>query len=101
MKSTRKPITAVIGSAFVSSALIMGAAQARNANPFAMNELSTGYTLAQGDKPAEKDVRKGKEGNCGEGKCGANKSKMKPGEGKCGANKDKMKGHEGKCGGMK
>ena len=87
MKSSKKPLVAAIGTAFVSSALLMGAARADSTNPFSMNELSQGYTLAMGDKPADKDAKKAKEGKCGEGKCGANK--------------DKMKGHEGKCGGKK
>jgi uncharacterized low-complexity protein len=71
----------------------MGAAKADTTNPFSMNELSQGYTLAMGDKPAE--------GKCGgkkksaEGKCG---DKKKPAEGKCG---DKKKAGEGKCGGKK
>lgn len=50
-------------------------------NPFAAQELSSGYSLAAVEKTAE--------GSCGEGKCGGEMKKAE-GEGKCG---------EGKCGG--
>lgn len=50
-------------------------------NPFAAQELSSGYSLAAAEKAAE--------GCCGEGKCGGEMKKAE-GEGKCG---------EGKCGG--
>jgi uncharacterized low-complexity protein len=50
-------------------------------NPFAAQELSSGYSLAAAEKSAE--------GSCGEGKCGGDMKKAE-GEGKCG---------EGKCGG--
>lgn len=90
-----------IGSAFAAVALtpLTHAAD----NPFAAKQLSAGYQLAQADT-------KGKEGKCGEAKCGADKKateKTKDGkcaadkkaEGKCGADKtpaDKKK--DGKCG---
>ena len=101
MKSSKKPLVAAIGSAFVSSALLVGAARAETTNPFSMNELSQGYTLAMGDKPAEGKCggkKKAGEGKCGgkkpaEGKCGD----KKPAEGKCGGKKPA----EGKCGGNK
>ena len=58
-------------------------------NPFAAQELSSGYSLAAGEKSAE--------GSCGEGKCGGEMNKAEgeakaEGEGKCG---------EGKCGAEK
>ncbi|WP_043216173.1 HvfA family oxazolone/thioamide-modified RiPP metallophore [Aquipseudomonas alcaligenes] len=92
---------ALLGSTFVAQA---------GGNPFASQELSSGYSLAAHEK--------GHEGACGEGKCGG---EMKAEEGKCGGDKaskegkcggDKAKkegscgeeakaGHEGKCGGDK
>jgi len=79
-----KPVAAVLGTTFVVS---MAASPVANAadNPFQMNELSSGYMVAEG------------EGNCGEGKCGdkgEGEGEGKCGEGKCG---DKGEG-EGKCG---
>lgn len=67
-----------------------------NENPFAANELTAGYQLAQADT-------KSKEGKCGEGKCGATESEGKNkegkcGEGKCGAKDSEEKNKEGKCG---
>jgi len=70
-----KPITAVIGTAFVAS--LASASYAKAENLFAADQLDTGY-----DQLAQADA----EGKCGEGKCG---------EGKCGDSKDDT---EGKCG---
>ncbi len=67
-------LTAAIGTAGLAHAA---------GNPFALNDLSQGYQVAQAEKA--------KEGKCGEGKCGGKKD-MKAQEGKCG---------EGKCGGAK
>ncbi|MEM7027544.1 MAG: low-complexity protein [Pseudomonadota bacterium] len=54
-------------------------------NPFAANEIKSGYMVADGHG----------EGKCGEGKCGEGKDEEgKCGEGKCGEGKDE----EGKCG---
>lgn len=102
--SSMKPLAIAMGTAFVTS--LAGASVANAAdNPFAMNELSSGYMVADSGM---------KEGKCGEGKCGGKKAeKMK--EGKCGEGKmkegkcgEKMKGKmkegkcgEGKCGGKK
>ena len=65
---------ALLGTTFVAQA---------GSNPFAAQELSSGYSLAAHEK--------GHEGSCGEGKCGGEmKDQGKDAEGKCG---------EGKCGG--
>ena len=71
-----KPLSLAIGATFAASLAasnVASAAPASAENPFAMNELNSGYMQVAG-----------KEGKCGEGKCGGKK------EGKCG---------EGKCGG--
>jgi len=65
-----KPITAVVGTAFVAS--LAGASFANAESPFAADTLDNGY-----DQLAKADS----EGKCGEGKCGESKDE---GEGKCG-----------------
>ena len=103
-----KPITAVVGTAFVASLATASVANAEN--PFAAVELENGYDqLAQAD--AEGKCGEGKcgeaqcgeskdegEGKCGEGQCGEPKDEGegKCGEGQCGEAKDEG---EGKCGG--
>ena len=77
------PVTAAVGVAFVSS-LAASTTAVADENPFSTAELETGYQLAG---------EKGKEGKCGEGKCGADQS-AKGTEGSCGE-----KGEEGSCGG--
>ena len=52
-----KPIAASVGAALVASTLATAPVNASE-NPFATTELPGGYMLA------------GKEGKCGEGKCG-------------------------------
>jgi uncharacterized low-complexity protein len=79
----RNTIAITLGAALLSTAF---AAQA-GSNPFAAQELSSGYSLAAHEK--------GHEGSCGEGKCGAEMKKAE--EGSCGA----AKAEEGKCGGDK
>ena len=74
-----KPVAAVAGMAFVSSLAASSSVMADD-NPFSAEDLDAGYQLAG---------EKGKEGKCGEGKCGADKGK----EGSCGE-----KGKEGSCG---
>ena len=89
-KVIKKPLAIALGAAFVTS--LAGAPVANAAeNPFAMSELSSGYVVAEM-----------KEGKCGEGKCGGDKTKAegKCGEGKCGGDKAKSM-TEGKCGGDK
>lgn len=97
---TRKSAALAIGATFVATMAASSFANAAstNTNPFAMNDLPSGYTqLAE-------------EGKCGankakakEAKCGANKAKQmdKEKEGKCGGNKPTPKPKEGKCGGSK
>jgi len=89
-KYNRKPVLAIVGSAFVAT---LGSANVAPAdtNPFVAVELDSGYELAAKDA----------EGKCGEGKCGADSTDSadkdtegKCGEGKCGTDKDA----EGKCG---
>jgi uncharacterized low-complexity protein len=73
-------------------------------NPFAAQELASGYSLAADEKA--------KDGSCGEAKCGADmkeKTESKAAEGKCGADKAVKEGSsdvgkaaaEGKCGDKK
>ncbi|MGD8643065.1 MAG: low-complexity protein [Chromatiales bacterium] len=83
------PVAAAMGVALVTSMTALPAAAAQAAdNPFGMTKLSSGYMVA--------GAHMGKEGKCGEGKCGGDKAKEgKCGEGKCGGD---MKMKEGKCG---
>lgn len=82
-KKTLKPIAAALGTTFVVSLATSPIVQAEE-NPFALNDLSSGYMVAE-------------EGKCGEGKCGE-----KEGEGKCGEEKEgEGKCGEGKCGDKK
>ncbi len=96
----RNTIAITLGAALLGSTFV---AQA-GGNPFASQELSSGYSLAAHEK--------GHEGACGEGKCGAEMQQGagKAEEGKCGGDKAKKEGscgeeaqagHEGKCGGDK
>src|SRR3989344_1526848 len=88
-KKTLIPIAAALGTTFVISLAASPVVLAAD-NPFALNDLSSGYMVAEaGNCGEEKD---------GEGKCGENKdpsAEGKCGEGKCG---EKRKTHEGKCG---
>ena len=84
-KKTLIPIAAALGTTFVVSLAASPVVLAAE-NPFALNDLSRGYMVAEeGNCGEEKDA----EGNCGE---------EKEGEGHCGEEKGD---HEGKCGGMK
>lgn len=95
----RNSVAITLGAALLSTAF---AAQA-GSNPFAAQELSSGYSLAAHEK--------GHEGSCGEGKCGAEmKGAEKAAEGKCGGDKatkegscgeEGKAGREGKCGAEK
>ena len=99
--STLTPIAAVLA---VSLSCVSQAAE----NPFAAKPLSSGFTVAAHHEA-------GKEGKCGEGKCGTktddkSAKEGKCGEGKCGtkkeaaatksadAKKDDKSAKEGKCG---
>ena len=91
LKFNRKPVLAIIGSAFVATLGSANVALA-DANPFVAVELDSGYALAAKDA----------EGKCGEGKCGTDDSADKDTEGKCGEGKcgteSADKDTEGKCG---
>ena len=80
-----KKLTTVATGAAIVASFAAGSALATE-NPFAMQQLNSGYNVAMS------------EGTCGEGKCGGDKGKeAKSGEGKCGEGKgDKAK--EAKCG---
>ena len=105
-----KPIAAGLGLAVAASAVTLASSANAAQNPFATQELSAGYQLAEmegkcgegkcGDSMTKKE-KSDKEGQCGaqgkaqkEGQCGEN-AKMK--EGNCGGEKAK-KMKEGKCG---
>ena len=79
-----KPVAAAVGFAFLTSLAFSSTVVAED-NPFEIANLDSGYLMAgehEGDD-------KGKEGKCGEGKCGGDKGE----EGSCGE-----KGEEGSCG---
>ena len=99
-KSKLKTVSLALGATFATTLAASNIASAAGENPFAMNELASGYMQLA-------DANKGKEGKCGEGKCGEGKSadaknkEGKCGEGKCGEGKcgaDKKGKKEGKCG---
>ncbi len=109
MATSKRPLAAALGAAFLASSI--APLVAAEVNPFSAQQLNSGYNLANydkhvdgtcGDKGAEGstdgtkaegegscgDKKADGEGKCGEGKCGDKKA---DGEGKCG---------EGKCGGQ-
>lgn len=112
-KSHVKPLSIALGTAFAASMAASNiATAAEGVNPFATNELSSGYMqVAEGKCGGQKSSNEGKcggnksskEGKCGEGKCGGKKEMEKNMEGKCGGSKAKKEGKcgEGKCGSNK
>jgi uncharacterized low-complexity protein len=96
-KTKLKPVALAVGAAFATTLAMAPIANAAS-NPFAMNQLDSGYKLAASS-----------EGNCGankakqtkEANCGANKAKEKAKEANCGANKAKEKAKEANCGANK
>ena len=84
-------VVATLGAALLSSAAFTVQAAS---NPFAAQELSSGYSLAAGEKAAE--------GSCGEGKCGAEMKAESQGKGAgaatSGAKPEAKAEAEGKCG---
>ncbi len=109
-KSTSKsPVALALGVTLASTTVMMASASA-DANPFAMNELSSGYQVAmEGKCGGNMGAQKEAEGKCGgnmgaqkdaEGKCGGDMGAKKDAEGKCGGNMNsgEAKGKEGKCG---
>ena len=118
MSKSIKPVVAALGAAFLASAVTPMVSASVMGNPFAANELQSGYDLANYGKEGEgksggDGEKAAKEGKCGEGKCGGDKAKAseegKCGEGKCGGDKaaggekaaKEGKCGEGKCGGSK
>jgi uncharacterized low-complexity protein len=89
-KTNLNPITAAIGTVFVitmANSPVVNAAE----NPFAMNDIGSGYMVADKDRSCGETFcgEKARTGKNPEGKCGEEKA-AKETEGKCG---------EGKCGG--
>ena len=93
-KSTLKPIAAALGTTFVVSLASSPVVQAAD-NPFAMNELSSGYMVVAEGNCGDSAEKKEAEGNCGDKAEKDTSAEGKCGEGKCG---EKRKAHEGKCG---
>ncbi|MGK0498795.1 MAG: putative low-complexity protein [Oceanicoccus sp.] len=100
--SKKTKLAAALGAAFLATSVAPLASA--DTNPFAANQLSSGYDLANFGAHAEKAD---KEGKCGEGKCGEGKKAEKEGscgegkaakEGSCGEGKAEKAGKEGKCG---
>ena len=99
-KTSKKSLSIAVGTALGASLALSPMATA-DTNPFGMTELPGGYMQVAG-KHREGGCGEGKcggdkshEGKCGEGKCGGDKSgEGSCGEGKCGGDKS----HEGKCG---
>lgn len=97
--STKKTSIAIAAGAAMTAGLALSPIASAD-NPFAAQELSSGYMQlaehgAEEGKCGEAKCggdKKGEEGKCGEAKCGADK---KAEEGKCGGDK---KTEEGKCG---
>ena len=75
MRSSRmKPVTALIGSAFVVS-LASASFADTGANPFGAEHLAKGYALVAEEAADDaKDDDKDGEGKCGEGACGEKRS---------------------------
>ncbi|MEJ2143303.1 MAG: hypothetical protein P8Y24_13305 [Gammaproteobacteria bacterium] len=100
-KSTVKPLSIALGTAFAASMAASNIASAAQGNPFATNELSSGYMQVAAEGKCGGQKKSAAEGKCGgekksekEGKCGGEKKAEK--EGKCGEGKKATK--EGKCG---
>ena len=92
-----KPLTLTIGACLAGS--LAGYAVADTGeNPFTLTPLASGYMVGQ----AEDSQKTGKEGQCGEGKCGGDKAAN---EAVCGiykvgsAHQDDGRVTEGVCGG--
>lgn len=102
-QSNKSIFTLAIGATALASTMALSTA---SANPFEMNQLTSGYQIGlQGEMGAKGSEGKCGEGKCGEGRCGGAKpdeskdSEGKCGEGKCGGAKpDDGKNTEGKCG---
>jgi uncharacterized low-complexity protein len=87
-KFKAKPLTAVLGAAFLATAISPIASA--DVNPFSATPLNNGYDIVNAD---------GHEGKCGEGKCGESKDGEDKGEeGTAGGDAKKGADAEGKCG---
>jgi uncharacterized low-complexity protein len=102
MKHRRNAITLAIGATALVGSLSATIATSADSNPFAFSDLDHGYKIA-----SHNGGKSGKDGSCGESKCGDNKSvkKIKKdgscGESKCGDNKAKKVAKtkkDGSCG---
>ena len=85
MNAKLSTLSLAIGSAFAISLVAAPVANAAN-NPFGMQQLNSGYFVAEakdgkcgGDKKSADGKcggdKKAKDGKCGEGKCGGDKKK--------------------------
>ena len=101
-----KPLAVALGATFAASlaaSTVAHAAPAAGDNPFAMNDLGSGYMQVAGkDGKCGEGMKDKKDGKCGEGKkdmkdgkCGEGKDKK---DGKCGEGNDKKDKKDGKCG---
>ena len=94
MNAKLSTLSLAIGSAFAISLVAAPVANAAN-NPFGMQQLNSGYLVAEA-----KDGKCGGDKKSADGKCGGDK---KSADGKCGGDKKAKDGKcgEGKCGGDK
>ncbi|MEM8982918.1 MAG: low-complexity protein [Pseudomonadota bacterium] len=89
-ESKIKPVTLALGTALVSTAALIGTAQA-DANPFVVNALDAGHYIGDeaegscGEGKCGESSEDGAEGSCGEGSCGEDGAEGSCGEGKCGS----------------
>ena len=110
-RNDKKSVAALVGATVVS-AFVTPITASADSNPFALNELSSGYTHVAEVVPYQgkqiTETAKPQEAKCGQGKCGA--EMMKQPQMKCGAGMATQpetapaqtpKAMEGKCAGMK
>jgi uncharacterized low-complexity protein len=93
MKTRKNTVSLAVGTALIGT-LAASPIVSADSNPFGFTDLSSGYMVAD----------KGKEGSCGEAKCGDKKAKKVKKEGSCGEakcgddKKAKKAKKEGSCG---
>lgn len=91
MKPRKNAISLAIGATALAGSIAAASTISTGSNPFGFTDLDSGY------KVASHDGVKGKDGSCGESKCGDNKAAKKikkdgsHGESKCGDDKAKAK----------
>lgn len=102
MKTHKNALSLAIGATALVGTLAASPIVSAGTNPFAFNDLASGYMVADADGSKAK-----KDGSCGESKCGDKKVEKKAkkdgscGESKCGDNKAKKaqkKSKDGSCG---